>query len=103
MAGGTWERRAAKLLEAQFYMSELDRREAEKERKESRRIATLDFRMELAVIALIALEPIVAIWGIVIGLRESKEQAAITQKQIEMLDRVEKAANKAANTNLIFH
>jgi hypothetical protein len=94
MGGGGWDRKAAKLLEAQFYMMELDRRE-------SADIARRDFRMELIVIALIGLELIVGIWGITLGVRENKEQAQAMERVVQGLDRVEKAANRAGNMDLI--
>jgi hypothetical protein len=86
MSGGSWDRRAAKLLEAQFYMQELDRRHDGK-------ISRRDFRMELIVIALIGLELIAASWGIVIAIREGKEQQEMTEK-------LWKAMMRAGNTNL---
>jgi hypothetical protein len=62
------------LLQAQFYMNEVDRRN---ESKISRR----DFRMELTVIALILLEVIIGIGGIVFGIVEGN-------KQVEILNRM---------------
>jgi hypothetical protein len=99
--GVGWIGAAATLLEGQYYLAEIDRREAEVERRESKRIARRDFRMELVVIFLIGLELIVAIGGIVVGIRESREQSAVAQKQIEMLDKVEKAMMRAGNMMLI--
>jgi hypothetical protein len=98
-----WAGRAPLVLEAQFYMAELDRREAALERAESRRIATRDFRMELIVIFLIGLELVMGIWGIVAATKESKEQAKIMDRVVQGLDRVEKAANRAGNMNLLRH
>jgi hypothetical protein len=73
MAGGAWERRASKLLEAQFYMQELDRREGD-------RVSNRDFWMEVVVIALILLELILGIVGIIIGIREGNDQAQVLSK-----------------------
>jgi len=101
MAGGEWEKRTAFMLQAQFYMAELDRREAEKERKESARIALRDYRMEWVVIIMIGLEIVLSIWGIYLGTKESKEQQQIAQKQIEMLDKVEKAMTRAGNMSIV--
>ncbi len=47
--GHSWMGTAGALLEAQFYMGEIDRRDGT-------RIARRDFRMELIVIALIGFE-----------------------------------------------
>ena len=92
--GGAWELRAAKLLEAQFYMSELDRRH-------DGNIARRDFRMELVVIALIGLELVAASVGMLIGVRESNEQAKLLQKQTTAIENVEKAARNTANMILL--
>src|SRR5712671_2429389 len=74
----------AHLLKAQFYMNELDRRHDAK-------IARRDFRMELAVIALILLEVIIGIGGTVFGIREGNKQAAI-------LDRMDRSTAATAMT-----
>jgi hypothetical protein len=93
MAGGSWDRRAAKLLEAQFYMIELDRRH-------DARIARRDFRMELVVIGLIGLELIAATWGMWLGSKESNEQAQTMERVVNGLDRIEKASRQAGQLNL---
>jgi hypothetical protein len=64
------ERRTALLLQAQLYMNEVDRRH-------DARVARRDFRMELIVIGLIALELIVGVLGIVFGIVEGNKQATI--------------------------
>lgn len=61
------------LLEAQFYMQELERRDSE-------RISKRDLRLELIVIALIGLEIVVAVLGTVYGVREGNEQANTLEK-----------------------
>jgi hypothetical protein len=71
--------RLARLQEAQFYLSEIERRE-------STRVANRDFRMELLVIALIGLELVSAIWSIVIAAREGKDQGAALNKQLVVLE-----------------
>jgi|HubBroStandDraft_6_1064221.scaffolds.fasta_scaffold550502_2 hypothetical protein len=93
---GSWERRLAKLQEAQFYMSEMDRRE-------SGRVADRDFLMEKWVIGLIALELIFAAWGIWLSAKESKEQAQVMERVVIVLERVEKAAIRSGNMNLLRH
>lgn len=93
-SSGSWDRKAVKLIEAQFYLSEIDRRNAEIERQEDRRIASRSHRMELIIIALIIGEIVIGIFGIWLGFREGKEQAVI-------LERIEKAAMRAGNMNLV--
>lgn len=88
------EAQLAYLLEAQFYMSEIDRREANIERQEDRRIASRSHRMELSIIALIILE-------ILIAFGEGKKQAEILERQASILERVEKAATRAGNMNMV--
>jgi hypothetical protein len=70
--GESWGGAPTLLLETQFYMTEIDRR------NESN-IARRDFRLELAIIGLILLELVVAVIGIVIGVREGNEQAKILE------------------------
>jgi hypothetical protein len=60
----------ALLLQVQYYLQEVARRHDAK-------VARRDFRLELLVIALILLEVIIGIAGIVYGIREGNEQAAI--------------------------
>jgi hypothetical protein len=81
-------------LKLKVYLSEIDRRQAEIERQEDRRIASRSHRMELIIIALIVGEIVIGIFGIWLGFREGKEQAAI-------LERVEKAAMRAGSMNLV--
>ena len=93
---GPHRERPILFLEAQFYIGEIDRREAEKQRREDRRIASRSHRMELAIIALILFEIVIGIVGIWLGFWEGKEQAAI-------LERVEQAAMRAGNMNMLRH
>lgn len=51
----SWDGRAPHLIEAQFYLAEIDRRESAK-------IVRRDFRTELIIIFLIGLELIIAGW-----------------------------------------
>ena len=85
--GEMYSARPGLLLEAQFYMSEIDRRE-------SSRITRRDFRLELIIIFLIGLEILIGIAGIYFSFKEGKEQAII-------LERIEKAAMRAGNMNMI--
>ena len=85
---------AGALLEAQFYIGGMTAAMAPE-------IARRDFRMELIVIALIGFELLAAIGGIVYSVRESKEQAQIMERQIQLLEKVEKAMIRAGNMNLV--
>ena len=90
--------RPIRFSEAQFYIGEIDRREAAKERRESKRVADRDFWMEALVIFLIGLELVAAIWGIVIAVREGKDQAAVSNKQLNVLQTMQaNAATQADN------
>src|SRR5258708_5628993 len=85
--GESWGGAPTLLLEAQFYMMEMDRRRVEQDRKYAEihrkrdaKIAERDFRMEVVVIFLILLELIAAIIGIVMAIREGKEQAQVLEQ-----------------------
>jgi hypothetical protein len=64
------------LSQAQFYLSELDRREQASERSDSKRIARRDFWLEITVIVLIGAELVIAL----MGYREGDRQIAILGK-----------------------
>jgi hypothetical protein len=78
MAGGAWERRTAKLLEAQFFMQELDRRE-------DSWIARRDFWLEVAVIILILVEILLSIYGIKLAVKQGNDEDAMMGKQNAIL------------------
>jgi len=86
-SGGTWDRMTKHLLEAQFYMQELDRRGDAVERKHIRGIERRELILELIIIALILGE-------IVLGLWEGNQQA-------KALAAVETAARSTANMILL--
>jgi hypothetical protein len=88
------EAKPSHLLEAQSYLSEIDRRQADVERQEDWRIASRSHRIELIIIGLIGLEIIIALVAIWLGFKEGKEQAVI-------LERIEKAATRAGNMNMV--
>ncbi len=71
------------LIEAQFYMQELSRREDSK-------IARRDFRMELIVILLIGLE-------IVIALYEGHEQTNLIASQTQILQNLQTSTKNTAD------
>jgi hypothetical protein len=62
------------MLEAQFYMQELDRREGS-------RVALRDFRMEVCVIGLIGLEIVLAILGIWLAIKQGNNDDNLMKKQ----------------------
>jgi len=66
----TSDSKPSRLLEAQFYLSEIDRREANIERQEDRRIASRSHFMEWTIIGMIGLEIIIALVAIWLGFRE---------------------------------
>jgi hypothetical protein len=83
------------VLEAQFYMQELGRREDSK-------IATRDFLMELIVIFLIALELLAAIglavWGERQQTREVNQQLAAFGKMQDVLSKLQESSAATAQT-----
>ena len=81
----------AYLIEAQFYMRELEQRD-------SKRIAHRDYRMELGIMALIVVEIIIAIFSIWIGFREAKEQAEATHSQTIALLEVQRTSMAMSET-----
>jgi len=75
----------AHLIEAQFYMRELEQRDSEK-------IANRDYRMELGIMALILVEIIIAIFGIWLGFKEAKEQIAASQTETAAMQELQRSA-----------
>jgi hypothetical protein len=69
------------LLEAQFYMQELGRRE-------DSRVARRDFWMEVAVIFLIGVEIVLAVYGTRLAIKQANDQDALMTKQMEALNRL---------------
>jgi hypothetical protein len=86
------------LWEAQFYIGEIDRRQAGLERQEDRRIALRDFRMEWAVISLIGLELVAAVWGIALGVSQGREDRVLMDKQNRILSDLQSATSTTATT-----
>jgi hypothetical protein len=66
--------KAAKLLEAQFYMNEVDRRENDAIAMRDFRMARRSYEMEWWVIVLIGLELVIAVGGFVYGVHEGNKQ-----------------------------
>ena len=75
------------LLQAQFYMAEMSRRQ-------DAIIARRDFLMELVVIALIGFE-------IVIAFYEGHEQAKVMERQTIIVEKIEKSMNPPGATKVI--
>ncbi len=84
MAGGAWERRVAKLMEAQFYMSELDRRH-------DSWISLRDLILEIVVIVLIGGE----IW---LAWKQGKDEDTLMDKQNAVLANLQTSSSATANT-----
>jgi len=83
------------LLEAQFYMQELGRRE-------DSRVATRDFRMELIVIFLIGLELVAAVVLAIVGSRQqgqdTNQQLAAFGKMQDVMSRLQESSKATADT-----
>lgn len=87
--------KAASLLEAQFHLQEIDRRE-------STRIGRRDFWMEVVVIGLIGIEIILAIVLAIVASREQsrdvKEQLAAFGKMQDVLTNLQESSKATAST-----
>jgi hypothetical protein len=96
---GSWDQRAAKLLEAQFYEQELDRREENRERAHTRWAEGRSFLLEVAVIVLILGEIALSIYGIELAIKQGNDEDALMIKQNAVLEQVER--NMAATASLL--
>ena len=83
--------RSAALLEAQFYMQELGRREDAK-------VARRDLILELIVIALIGLEIVLAVYGTRLAIKQANDQDVMMSKQMEVLNRLDGNMQLTAQT-----
>jgi hypothetical protein len=90
-AGEEQDLKARLLIEAQFYMQEMDRRHGST-------TARRDFVLELIVIVLILGEFVLAIWGIAIALDEGASQAKLMAKQAYILEKLFTSTAATANT-----
>lgn len=84
------ELQVAKLLEAQFYMQELDRRD-------DSRIARRDFWLEIAVIVLILAEIVLSIYGIRLAIRQGNDDDVLMDKQNKILFNLQTATADTAS------
>ncbi len=80
-------------LEAQFYMSEMNRRQDTK-------IVRRDFILELVIIALIIVEILLAIEGIRVGIKEGTEQARLMGKQTDILSNLKDSFSAALDASI---
>lgn len=71
---------AAKLLEAQLYMNEINRRNDEKIATRDGQMAERSHKMEIWVIILIGVEILIGVGGIAIGCREGNQQVAVLEQ-----------------------
>ena len=78
--------RLAYLMEAQFYQTELDRRQEERDRRHTSKVERLSFWMEFAVIILILFEIVLSIYGIRLAISEDKDETAVMDKQNAILN-----------------
>lgn len=83
-------------LEAQFYINEIQRRQHEGERGEDTRIANRDFWLDVFIIVLILAEIGIGIWGIVISIREGREQAQLIKTQTDILGNLRASTESTA-------
>lgn len=79
----SWERKASKLLEAQFYMQELDRRH-------DSWISWRDLLLEIVVIFLIG-------WEIHLGIKQGNDEGALMDKQNAILSNLESSTQATAD------
>ena len=74
------------MLEAQFYMQEMDRRD-------SSRIARRDWWLEIVVIFLIGIEIVLSVVGIIFAVREGNAQAKLVQAQTGILTSLQQSSS----------
>lgn len=84
------EYKAPLMLEAQFYMQEMDRRD-------SSRIARRDWWLEVVVIVLIGIEIVLSLVGMNIAIQEGKAQAGLTQQQTGILTSLQQSTSQTAD------
>ena len=71
---------AAKLLQAQLYMNEINTRNDEKIAERDEKMAGRSYKLEIWVIILIGLELLIGLGGIAIGCREGNQQVGVLQE-----------------------
>jgi hypothetical protein len=100
------------LVEAQFYIDEIERREQAREREEHGSIARRDYKLEIWVIVLIGIEILLSILGLAFGYIENKAQTNVlselktsvgtlnesTRKTADNIEKLSKAQGDALDT-----
>jgi hypothetical protein len=81
--------KAALLLEAQFYIQEVGRRE-------DSRVAKRDFWLEIGVIVLILAEIVLSIYGIKLAIRQDKDEQALMDKHNGILNNLQTSTAQTA-------
>lgn len=88
--------RQHRLVEAQFYIDEIERREQAAEREEHGRIAERDYNLEIWVIALIGIEIVLSIVGLVTGYIEGAKQTAVLDALKNSVDTLNTSTTRTA-------
>lgn len=85
------------LVEAQFYIDEIERRAERQERKETSRVATRDLVLEIVVIVLIGIEIVLGWQSIQAGAAENGKQMEILNALKTSVDSLNTSTNRTAN------
>jgi hypothetical protein len=86
----SWGGSPTLLLQAQFYMQELDRRD-------DNRVKRRDFWLEIAVIVLILGEIILSVYGIRLAIKEDKDEDAMMSRQNTILSNLQTSTQATAD------
>jgi hypothetical protein len=85
------QQKSALLLEAQFYMGEIERRD-------QARISRRDVLLEVFIIVLIVVEILIALYNLRFSVIEAANQTSLTERQAGILDQLQKSATATADT-----
>ena len=85
------------LVEAQFYIDEIERRAQADERDEHEKIAKRDYKLEIWVIFLIGVEILLSIAGIAIGYREGAKQTSVLDALKVSVDSLNQSTSRTAD------
>src|SRR6266852_1820103 len=94
----SWGGAPTLVLQAQFYMMEMDRRHAAILEARDAGVARRDFRMEWVVIILIGLELLAATWGIVLGKQQGRDDEKLMRDQTGVLQELQRSTAATAAT-----
>jgi hypothetical protein len=89
--------RLAYLMEAQFYQTELDWRQEERDRRHDSRVEWRSFGLEIAVIVLILGEIILSVYGIRLPIKEAKDDALVMDRQNNILSNLQTSTQTTAS------